>query len=70
MGNKFEELLAGRSIEDLSPSEVQEIIEQMSAADIEKFEQKLTARKPARKATKTLKSAEDAVNAAILKGLR
>lgn len=70
MANKFEELLAGRSIEDLTQVEVQEIIEKMSASDIEKFERQLTARKTTKRATKSQKSVEDAVNAAILKGLR
>ncbi|HQJ89645.1 MAG TPA: hypothetical protein PLB70_03430 [Paludibacteraceae bacterium] len=68
--NKFEELLAGKAIEDLSPDEIQEIIEKMSASDIEKFERQLTSRKPQKRATKRQKDAEDLINAAILKGLR
>lgn len=70
MGNKFEELLAGRAIEDLSQDEVQAIIEQMSAHDIEKFERHLTARKPQKRATKKQQETEDLINAAILKGLK
>lgn len=67
--NKFEELLNGRAIEELSPGEIQDMIENMSANDIEKFEQTLT--KPrAKKASKKQKEAEDLINQAILKGLR
>jgi Mg/Co/Ni transporter MgtE len=70
MANKFEELLAGRAIEELTPDEVQEIIEKMSASDIEKFERQLTTRKPQKRATLKQKGVEDLINAAILKGLR
>lgn len=70
MANKFEELLAGRTIEDLSQDEVQELIEKMSTQDIEKFEKQLTARKPQKRSTKKYKEVEDLVNQAILKGIR
>lgn len=70
MSNKFEDLLAGRAIEDLTQDEVEEIISHMSASEIEKFERQLTSRKPTKRTSKKQQEVEDQINAAILKGLR
>jgi len=68
--NKFEQLLNGRAIEDLSEEELEELIAQLNANDIEKFERMAISKKPQRRSEKKLKEVEDMVNAAILKGLR
>ncbi len=69
MSNKFEDLLKGRAIEELTPIEVQEIIDQLNANELEQFERKIVAKK-SKAPTKRMKEAEDIVNAAIMKGLR
>jgi len=65
---KFEDLLP-RPIEELTDSEISDIIEKLSADELAKFEKKLSKRKTKRKPTKAQKQRDDEFERAFLGGL-